>query len=65
MKSSASGANEDVNQLRAFPMPETAYVEIASFSDEETLYVLTNVPQINRDEWPEQGGMPTLSTLRE
>ena len=36
--------------MRANLMPETAFVETASFSDEETLYVLNNVPQINRDE---------------
>lgn len=41
---------EDADQLRAALMPETAYVETASFSDEETLYILSNVPQINRDE---------------
>ena len=41
---------EDADQMRAFLMPETAYVETASFSEDETLYVLTNVPQINRDE---------------
>ena len=31
---------EDADQLRAALMPETAYVETASFSDEETLYIL-------------------------
>ena len=41
---------EDADQLRASLMPETAYVETASFSEEETLFVLNNVPQINRDE---------------
>jgi hypothetical protein len=41
---------EDADQLRAQLMPESAYVETASFSDDETLYSLTNVPQVNRDE---------------
>ena len=41
---------EDADQLRAVLMPETAYVETASFTEEENLFTLTNVPQINRDE---------------
>ena len=41
---------EDADQLRAILMPESAYVETASFSDEEMLFSLTNVPQVNRDE---------------
>ena len=41
---------EDADQLRAVLMPETAFVQTASFSEEEVLYVMSNVPQINRDE---------------
>ena len=41
---------EDADYLRAGLMPETAYVETASFTEDESLYILNNVPQINRDE---------------
>ena len=41
---------EDADQMRASLMPETAFVETASFSEDQALYVLNNVPQINRDE---------------
>lgn len=41
---------EHADRLRAVLLPESAYVEMASFNDDESLYTVSNVPQMARDE---------------
>ncbi len=41
---------EHLSAVRQFVMPESAFVETATFSEDKELYVLKNVPQVGRDE---------------
>lgn len=41
---------ESAAQVRNVLLPESAFVDIASFTDEENLFLVSNVPQITRDE---------------
>lgn len=41
---------EHAARLRGLLLPESAYVEMASFNDDEALYTVSNAPQMTRDE---------------